>query len=171
MVVRPEKKEIVKEIRDKLKKANAVVLTDFRGLDVHSLAELRTKLHEEEIEYKVFKNTLMRIAAKKQGLDDLLEYIEGPTALALSNKDAVSVCKILVNFAKEHDELEIKGGLTEDGVVSVSEIKTLASIPSRDELIARFVGQVGAPVSNFVSVLARPAQGLILTLNAIASEK
>ena len=171
MSVRPEKKEIVKEISKKLKESDAVILTDYRGLNVHDIADLRNKLREEEVEYKVFKNTLARIAVKKQGLDDLLDHLKGPTAFAFSSKGAVSVSKVLVNFAKEHEELEVKGGVIDQGIVSLDEIEVLAELPSREELIASLARQMQAPVQNFVSVLAQPAQKLVSTLSAVAEQK
>lgn len=170
-MIRPEKKEIVKEITEKLKKAKAAVLTDFRGLDVHALAELRRKLREQDVEYKVFKNTLLRIAVAKQELDDLLGYIEGPTALAFGCQDAASLAKTLVDFSKEHEDLKIKGGFSEEGVIGVDEIKTLASLPTRDELVAMLVRQVESPLCNLVSVLGQPTSKLVATLNAIAQAK
>ena len=107
-MARPEKEALVQEIAEKLSSSKSVVVTDYKGLDVAKITELRKKLREAGVEYKVIKNTLARIAAKKAEMEDLNELFVGPTAIAFGLEDAVAPAKILVDFAKEHDELEIR---------------------------------------------------------------
>ncbi|MBZ4688696.1 MAG: ribosomal protein [Clostridiales bacterium] len=168
---RQEKERVVQEIKSKLQNSNAAVLTDYRGLNVAEVTELRKQLREAGVEYKVLKNTLVKIAAKEVGLEDLFQYLEGPTAIAFSEEDPVAPAKILSNFAKEHKNLEIKAGLLEGNVVSIEQVKELADLPSREELIAKVLGGLQGPISGLVNVLQGPIRNLVYVLEAIRKEK
>lgn len=148
-----QKKEAVAGLIEKLKTAQAGVLVDYRGLTVSEDTELRAKLREAGVEYKVVKNTLTRFAAKEVGFDELDEVLNGPTSLALGFDDPVAPAKIISDFAKQNENLEIKAGFLDGKVISLDEVKQLANTPSRDTLIAKIMGSLNAPVSNLVRTL------------------
>ena len=148
-----QKKESVAGLIEKLKMAQAGVLVDYRGLTVSEDTQLRAKLREAGVEYKVVKNTLTRFAVKEVGFEELDEVLNGPTSLALSFDDPVAPAKIISDFAKQNENLEIKAGFLDGKVISLDEVKTLANTPSRDTLIAKIMGSLNAPVSNLVRTL------------------
>ena len=123
------------------------------------------------IEYSVIKNSIIRFAAKETGYEDLDEHLSGPTALAISFQDPVAPSKVLSKYAKEYKVLEIKAGIVEGNIVDVEEIKAIASLPSREELVARVVGGLSGPLYGIVSVLNANIRGLAVALNAIAEKK
>lgn len=149
------KQNVVSEIAEKLDKATACVVVDYRGLTVEEVTELRNKFREAEIEYKVFKNTLVRRAAsqinKMEEFND--EKLVGTNAFAISYTDAVAPAKVISNFAKDHPNLEFKMGYVEGEFYDAAKLEDLAKIPSREELIAKLLGSLKAPVSNFVYLL------------------
>ncbi len=148
-----QKKTAVADLIEKLKNAQAGVLVDYRGLTVSEDTELRRKFREAGVDYTVVKNTLTRFAAKEVGLDELDDMLHGPTSLAISDSDPVAPAKIISDFAKGNDKVEIKAGFLDGKVISLDEIKTLASTPSRETLIAKIMGSLNAPVSNLVRTL------------------
>ena len=148
-----QKKVTVAELIEKLKAAQAGVLVDYRGLTVGEDTELRRKFREAGVEYTVVKNTLTRFAAKEVGLDELDGVLHGPTSLAISDSDPVAPAKIIADFAKGNDKVEIKAGFLDGKVISLDEIKTLANTPSREVLIAKIMGSLNAPVSKLVRTL------------------
>jgi large subunit ribosomal protein L10 len=166
-----QKQAVVQEISEKIKGAKAIVLADYRGLTVEQDTELRNALRKAEVEYKVVKNTMTRFAAKENGLDDLSQFLSGPTAMALSDKDPVAPAKVLAEFAKKFEKLELKVGVVEGSIIDVNGIKALAELPSREVLIARVLGSFNAPIAGFVNVLNGNIRGLVVALNAIAEQK
>ena len=155
-----EKQQIVEEITQKIRESAATVLTDYRGLNVAQVTELRRKLREAGIEFKVLKNTLLRRATAKAELTELDAVLTGPTAVAFGKDDAVAPAKILSEFAKSNDALQIKGGVVEGRVVSVEEIKALADLPSREGLLSMLLSVLQAPIRNFA-----------LAVKAVADQK
>lgn len=153
------KKAQVAETVELLKSAQTGVLVDYRGLNVEEDTTLRTKLREANVKYFVIKNTLLRLAAKEVGLDALDEVLHGPTALAVSSEDAVAPAKVLSDFAKENEKLEIKSGFMDGAVMSLDEIKTLAATPNMDTLIAKMMGSLNSPISSLARLLATIADG------------
>ena len=147
------KKAIVAGLVERLQAAQAGVIADYRGLTVAQDTELRTKLREAGVEYTIVKNTLTNFAAKEVGLEGLEPVLHGPTALATSSTDLVAPAKVLVDFAKTNEQLEIKGGFVEGKVISVDEVKVYASIPSKEVLISKMMGSLQAPVGNLVRAL------------------
>ncbi|MDR5660018.1 50S ribosomal protein L10 [Serpentinicella sp. ANB-PHB4] len=143
------KKQAVEEITEKLQKSAAAVIVDYRGLKVEQLTELRKKFREEGLEYKVYKNTLMRMAAKNANMDEMVEGLVGPNAVVLSYDDPVAPARIANEFAKQNKDLELKFGVVEGTFYGEEKLKDLASIPSREVLIAKLLGSLKAPVSNF----------------------
>ena len=136
------KKAMVKQLTERLQNAQAGVLADYRGLTVEQDTELRRKLREANVEYTVLKNSIIRFAAKEVGLEDLDSVLEGPTAIATSNDDVISPAKVLCDFAKGNDLLEIKAGFVEGKVISIDEVKQYASIPSKEVLISKMMGSL-----------------------------
>lgn len=151
------KKAQVAEVIEVLKSAQTGVLVDYRGLNVEEDTNLRNKLREANVKYFVIKNTLLLRAAKEIGLDALEEVLHGPTAIAVSSEDAVAPAKVLADFAKENDKLELKAGFMDGAVMSLDEVKKLAATPNRETLLAKMLGSMTAPVSN----LARTLQAIV----------
>ncbi len=171
MTVRVEKEALVSEVQEKLSKATSVVLADYRGLNVQEVTELRKKLREAGIEYKVFKNTLTSRAAKAANIADLDQYLAGPTAFAFSYTDPVVPAKLLADFAKDHKKMELKGGILEGKVISLDMVKQLASLPSREVLLGQTAGVLQAPLRGLVTVLSGPMRNLANVLEAVRKQK
>lgn len=144
-----KKKQVVSEIAGKFRESKSTVLVDYRGLSVAEITELRKQLREAGIDFKVYKNSMMRRATAETDLTGLDEQLIGPTAVAFSNEDVVAPAKILNNFAKDHEALEIKSGVIEGEIASVDHIKTLANLPSREGLLSMLCSVLQAPVRNF----------------------
>lgn len=161
----------VEEIKDKINRAQSVVLVDYRGLDVAQLTELRSKYREAGVDYKVYKNTMMRFAFKDAGLEGFNEYLKGPSAIAFGFDDPVQVAKITSEFAKENEKLEIKAGIVDGKIIDVDGIKHLANLPSREVLIAQVLGGINSPIQGFANVLQGTIRSLAIVLNAIAEEQ
>lgn len=156
-----EKKEtVVNEIAEKLESSVSTIVVDYRGLNVTEITELRQKLREAGVDFKVYKNTMTRRATEKTNLTDLDEHLLGPTAIATSKEDVIAPAKVLSSFAKDHNALEIKTGIIEGRVVSLEEITQLASLPSYDGM-----------VSMLLSVLQAPIRNLALATKAVAEQK
>lgn len=166
-----EKQVIVQEIADKFRSAQTAVLVDYRGLNVEEVTELRAKAREAGIDYKVYKNSMMRFAAKETGFEGLLDVLVGPTAIAFCDSDPVAPAKLLSEFAKDHKSLEIKAGMVDGKVLDVKGVEDLAKLPSREVLVAKALGGLNAPIAGFVNVLNGNIRGLAVALNAIAEQK
>ena len=143
----------VQEIKEKLEKAQAIILADYQGLNVEEDTELRKQLRESGVEYKVYKNTLTTLALKELGIEGLDEYLNGPVSIAISYEDPTAPARILNNFAKDHKKLELKAGIVQGEVFDINRIKELASIPSREVLLAKLLGSFKAPLSNLAYLL------------------
>jgi len=148
-----------------------VILTDYRGLTFEQMTDLRNKLRAQGVEYKVFKNTLARIAAKELDLSELDPYLVGPTAMALSYEDAVAPAKTLVDFTRVAKTLELKGGLVEGAVVDGDRVKSLATIPPREVLLAMFMGGLQSPLYGLAGSLNNIIGGLARALSQVAEKK
>lgn len=168
---REVKERKVSEILKDLEGTSIVVLTDYRGLSVAQISNLRRMLKQEGAKYKVVKNTLALLAARKAGLDALEQYLEGPTAIAYGYDDPVTPVKLLVKFAKENDQLSIKGGVLGKNVINENELRRLAELPSRDVLLAKTLGSFQAPLVGFLSVLQGNIRKLVYVLNAVKEQK
>ncbi|MDN4606542.1 50S ribosomal protein L10 [Sporosarcina highlanderae] len=143
------KQAVVEEISGKLKSAVSVVVVDYRGLNVSQVTELRKQLRDAGIDFKVYKNSMSRRAAESAGLEGLNEHLTGPNAIAFSTEDVVAPAKILNDFAKKNDKLEIKAGVIEGQIASVEEVKALAELPSREGLLSMLLSVLQAPMRNF----------------------
>ena len=152
-----EKEQIVAGIAEQFKTAVSGVFVDYCGLTVEEDTQLRNKFREAGVEYKVIKNTLTARAAKEVGFDALEPILNGPTSLAISMTDEVAPAKVVAEFAKTHEQLEIKGGFLDGKVLELAEVKQLAATPNRETLLAKLLGSLNAPISN----LARTLQALV----------
>jgi large subunit ribosomal protein L10 len=150
---REMKEAKVLEIRERMEKAQGMVFAKYQGLTVEEDTELRKKLREAGVEYKVFKNTLTTLAAKELGLDGIVSYLEGPLSVAFGYEDATAPARILNDFAKAHKKLELKAGIVEGNVYGTADIEKIAAIPSREVLIAQLLGSFKAPLSNLAYLL------------------
>ncbi len=167
----PEKVAVVDEIKDKLGRVQGAVITDYRGLNVAEVTELRKQLREAGVEYKVLKNTLTIRAAKESGLDDVVPLLEGPTAIAFGYEDPVAPAKIISDFAKTHQNLEVKGGLLEGKILDIATVKALADLPSREVLLSQVARGMQAPVAGLVNVLQGTIRNAVYVLDAVRQKK
>jgi large subunit ribosomal protein L10 len=152
--VRQLKETKVSEIKEKLEKAQSVIMVNYQGLTVGEDTELRKNLREAGVEYKVYKNTLVTRAANDLGLEKLVEFLEGPVAVALGYDDPTAPARILNDFAKVHKALELKAGLVQGEIYDEAKIKELASVPSKEVLIAKLLGSFQAPISKFAYLVS-----------------
>lgn len=143
----------VAEIKEKLEKAQSIVLADYQGLTVEEDTALRKTLREAGVEYKVYKNNLVALAAKELGVEGLDAYLEGPVSIAFGYEDATAPARVLHTFAKDHKKLELKAGMVEGALYNKAEIEQIATIPSKEVLIAKLLGSFKAPLSNVAYLL------------------
>ena len=152
------KKPIVEEISENIKDAQSVVLVDYRGLTVEQDTKLRKELREAGVIYKVYKNTMMNFAFKGTDFEALAPFLEGPSAAAISTTDATAPARIIAKFAKTAKELEIKAGVVEGQFYDAAGMQQIAEIPSREELLSKFLGSIQSPVTNFARVIKQIAE-------------
>jgi large subunit ribosomal protein L10 len=174
---RPEKVAVVDEVQERLTSASAALLTEYRGLDVSAIGELRRALRQAGGDYKVYKNTLVRFAARNAGLE-LDELLTGPTAIAFvverpdgAPADAVLVAKALRDFARTNPALVVKGGIMADKALSAEEARALADVEPRDVLLARFAGALAAPMQQFAGLLQALPRNFAYGLQALIDER
>ncbi|HEY3084740.1 MAG TPA: 50S ribosomal protein L10 [Candidatus Dormibacteraeota bacterium] len=162
-----QKAEQVDVLTEKLRKAKVALLTDYRGLTVTQLQELRGKLRTGDVEYRVVKNTLARRAAEAAGVPGLQTELEGPVAIAFGYDDLSLPSKLINEFVRTTRlKLDVKGGLVEGRVFSPDQVRQLADLPSRETLIAQLMGTLQSPVGQLVGIMQTPVQQLIGVLNA-----
>ena len=152
------KKPVVEEISAAIKDAQSVVLVDYRGLTVEQDTKLRKELREAGVNYKVYKNTIMNFAFKGTDFESLAPYLEGPSAVAISTTDATAPARVLAKFAKTAEQLEIKAGVVEGTLYDANGMKSIASIPSREELLSKLLGSIQSPITNFARVMNQLAE-------------
>jgi len=152
------KQPIVAAIAEDVKDAQSVVIVDYRGLTVAQDTELRKQLREAGIIYKVCKNTMMKRAFEGTEFEGLAQYLEGPSAMAVSKDDATAAARILCKFAKDADKLEVKAGVVEGKVYDEAGVKALSTIPSREELLSKLLGSIQSPIANFARVIKQIAE-------------
>src|SRR5574344_1465844 len=147
------KKPVVDEISALLKDAKSAVLVDYRGLTVEQDTALRKQLREAGVVYKVYKNTMIKFAIKGTEFEELGQHLDGPTAIAIAAEDATAPARVLYNFAKTAEALELKAGVVEGAYYDADGIKVIATIPSREELLSKFLGTIQSPITNFARVI------------------
>ena len=150
------KKQLVAEVTEKFSGAKSVIITDYRGLTVGEITELRSRLRAQGVEYRVIKNTLLKIAAKDAGFEGVDEYFQGPTAVAYGLEDAVAPAQVLAKFIKDYKKLEIKGGILEGKAIGLDDVKALADLPPREILLGQVASVFQAPIAGLVNVLQGP---------------
>lgn len=164
---RPEKVAVVDEVREHFAAADAAILTEYRGLKVKNLAELRRSLRPNGGEYKVYKNTLVELAAKQAGLDELEPMLHGPTGITFIEGDAAAVAKALRDYARTNPQLVIKGGVLGQKIIGPAETTALADLPSREVLLAQVAGAIAAPMQQFAGLLQALPRNLAYGLAAL----
>ena len=166
-----KKQKITEDLHERFSKSAIVVVADYKGLDVSAMNALRRKLREEDIEFQVAKNTLLIRAAKDTEVALIEDYFKGPSAVALSYTDPVAPAKILSQFAKDNQKLEIKGGVLKNKVLDVDAIKALAKLPSREVLLGQLLAVLNEVPTSFVRTLAEIPRSLLNVLTAIRDQK
>src|SRR4051794_2941731 len=168
---RPQKVAVVAEVREKLSSSDGAILTEYRGLNVTELADLRRSLRAAGGQYKIYKNTLVRFAVRELGLQDLEVMLLGPTAIAFVDGDAAAVAKSLRDFARGNPNLVIKGGVLGETILSAKDASALAELPSREQLLAQLAGAMAAPLQNMAGLLKALPQNFAYALRAVAEQQ
>ncbi|MCH7819947.1 MAG: 50S ribosomal protein L10 [Candidatus Marinimicrobia bacterium] len=165
------KLEIVKELSEKLSKAKGIYLADFAGLTVQEAVDFRKKLKENGIEYRVAKNTLIKLAAKEAKIEGLSEYLVGPTGIALSYDDPASPAKLIYDFAKENEKMDVKAFWMEGELFGAEKFEEVAKLPPRNELLSRLIGDLQSPMRTLAATLQASMSKLVATLNGLKDSK
>ena len=162
--------EAVKNLTEKLDKANAIYFTDYLGLDVVSITKLRKEFVSNDVEFTIAKNTLIKLAAKDVGME-VDDFLNGPTAMALSYNDPTDPAKVIKNFLKDFDKPAVKGMILDGQVFQAEEFEKIANLPSKDQLLSKLVGMLSSPMSKLSSTLGSPVSGLLGALEQLNSKK
>ena len=166
-----KKQQIADDLRDRFSKSAIIVVTDYKGLDVAAISDLRRKLRAEEIEYQVVKNTLLVRASEDNDVALIKDHFKGPSAIAISYDDPVAPAKVLSQFAKDNDKLEIKVGVMNGQVLDANAIKALAKLPSREVLLGQFLSVLNEVPTSFVRTIAEIPRSFVNVLAAIKDQK
>ena len=166
-----DKKQFVEQLRERFERTKVVILTDYKGLDVATMTELRSVLRAANVEYQVIKNTMLRRAAEGTGVEGIKDAFKGPSAIALSYDDPVAPAKILTDFAKKNDKLEIRVGVLNGKVMDLAGIKALSSLPSREELLAKLLSAMSGVPRSLVTALSDVPRRMVNVLQAIKEQK
>lgn len=170
MATREEKAVLIDELRERLRGTDLVIVTDYRGLTVPQMQALRRELRAAGGQFRVAKNTLLRLAAEREGQPDLAPLLQGPTGIAFADGDMVTVAKAVTTFARSADALEVRGGLMNGQAIDAAGVAALASLPSREELLAKMLGSMQAPATQLVGVLSGVTRSLAYVLQARADQ-
>jgi large subunit ribosomal protein L10 len=171
-ISKKQKEDVLQELVEKFQKAKSVVFTEYRGLSVKQVGDVRKQLKEHGVEYKVAKKTLLSLAAQQAGFKAIpIEYMEGPISAVFSFEDEVSGPKVIYKLGKEYEGLTLKGGIMDGRLFGAEEAIQLAQIPSREELLAKLVGSMKAPISGFHGVLYGTMRQFVGTLQAVVDQK
>ena len=168
---RAEKAAVVAEVRDKFAASNAVIVSEYRGLTVGALAKLRRTLRPLGAEYKVYKNTLVKIAARDGSMSAVESMVGGPVAITFINGEVSAVAKAMREFAKENEALKLKGGVVDGKAVDVKGLRALADLPSREVMLAKLAGLLKAPMANTAYMLAALPRKAAYGLKALVEQK
>lgn len=165
------KQAVVASIKEKFEQSQSAILFDYRGLTVAEVTELRKQCREQGVDYQVLKNTMIELAAKECGITGLDSYLKGPTAVAFGMKDAVAPAKVLTEFIKKSKKCEIKCGVVDGQFIDAAGVQALSELPPKEVLVAKLMGSINAPISNFVGVLSATLRSLVYAINAIYKAK
>jgi large subunit ribosomal protein L10 len=168
---RPDKVAVVTEVRERFEAADAALLTEYRGMSVKALHDLRKQLRPNGADYKVYKNTLVRLAARGVGVGAVEPMLTGPTAIAFVKGDAAAIAKTLRDYARTNPNLVVKGGLLGTKVLSASDVEALADLPPRDVLLAQLAGAFQAPLAKFASLLQALPRNFAYGLKALIDQR
>lgn len=168
---RQEKVAEIESLKTRFSQSQLTIVTSYKGLNVASVTELRRKLCEKTGSFKVIKNRLAKIAAKGTSVEVLSPHFKDTAAVVTTGKEITAAAKVLTDFAKENDKLEIKLGLLDGKIINLKDIKALADMPSKEELIARMLGSFKAPATNLVNVLIQIPRQLVQVLAAVKDQK
>jgi large subunit ribosomal protein L10 len=168
---RQDKEVLVSQLHKEFNEAKSAILVSYQGLNVAEITDLRRKLREASVDFQVVKNTMAKIASKGTSIEKMESHFQGPTAAVISKKDPVASIKLLEQFIKENPKLSLKVGMVEGAIFEKQNIMKLANLPSRDRLLAMFIGTMQAPVASFVRVFAGNISGLLNVLNGINKSK
>ena len=166
-----QKQQIAEDLRDRFSKSAIIVLTDYKGLDVAAMNDLRRKLRAEKIEYQVVKNSILIRASADNDGDLIKDFFKGPSAVALSYDDPIAPAKVLAQFAKDHEKLEIKVGVMNGKVLDATAIKALAQLPAREVLLGQLLSALNAIPTSFVRTIAEVPRSFMSLLAAIKDQK
>ena len=167
----PEKIQKVEEISERLKQATGIFMTDFSGLTVEQITDLRREFRKAKVNYMVVKNTLAKISAKKVGYDNMVQYLTGPTGLALSNDDPVAPIRVIAAFQKKHEKPSVKAAILEGELLDETAAQALKDIPTKEVLLAQVVSGIASPISGLVGGLQGFLRNLVYAINAIKEKK
>jgi len=170
-MLRERKETLVAELTEEFRSSTSLLVADPRGLSVASLRDLRNSLRAQNARFRVTKNTLARIAAKEAGQDALIEFLTGPTGVAVVEGDPAPVAKALSDWARTARQLELRGGVLDGRPIDAAGIQRLATLPPREQLYAQVVGGIAAPLQGFVNTLAAIPRGLVVALDQIRQQK
>ena len=168
---KPEKEKIVSELKEKIDSANSILLTDFTGLNVEEISELRDQLRDSSIEYRIVKNTLTRISVEELGMNQILNYLDGPTAIAFGLDNPLSPAKIISEYAKKNKKPTVKAFFLDGQIYESSQVAEIAKTPDKKVLQSQLLGTISAPLSNFALSVGNLLQQLVFVLNAIKEKK
>lgn len=171
MFKREDKEKVVKDFNDKFSRAEIAFVADYKGVKVEDMTAFRSSLREAGVELKILRNTLARIAVKGTSYENLTEHIKGPVAVAISYSDVAAAAKVVIAFDKENDAFELKAGSLGDKLLTLDEMKSLAELPSRDELLAKLLGGLKNVPGGLVGVLSAVPRKFVGTLEAIKNAK
>ncbi len=171
MLKREEKSRVVSELQSKFLSAKGVIFTDYRGLTVEEISDLRNKLRTSALEYRVVKNSLAKRAAEGTPVDVAKDIFSGPVGVAISYDDTVVLAKKILEFVKSNEKLKIKSGVIEGGVCSPEEIKTISELPSREILLSMFISAMQSPLNKFANVLNATLSGFVYAMEALKKKR
>ncbi len=166
-----EKEAVVAEVAERMKDAKSIFLTEFVGLNVQEITQLRRAFSGAQVEYRVVKNTLARISAKQAGCEELLDHLQGPTAMAFGMDDPVAPAKVIKEFSKKNEKLKVRACLFEGVMFGEDRLVEIADLPTREEILAKLTGVLQAPISNLAFALKGVVSKLVYTLDAVREQK
>lgn len=166
-----DKEQLVAGLTEQIKESDALFLTNFKGLTFPEITAVRAAVKSQGSDFKVVKNTLLKIALNNNEITSLDDYLKQPTSCAIVKGDVAAVAKEIKKYAKEFDKFEIKAGYLDGNTLTADDVNTLADLPSRDELLAKMLGSINAPVTNFVSLMANIPRSLLNVLTAVKDNK
>jgi len=169
-MARPEKEASVEEMKERLQDCSIAIASQYQGITVEQVTQLRTKMRAEGVKFKVYKNTLATRALKELNLEAAAKFMDGPTIWAFS-KDAAAPARILKEFSKTVDKVKVQGGILDGKLVDANMLSALADLPSRHELLGQLVGVLAAPLQNFVGVMSAVPRNLLGVLEAVKAKK